>query len=98
MLFRSNQLRVPEEIELKGLDIPKHGEPAYPLDSYGDGWSAETLSAQPLPYIHKSTSHLNIAPVNGHNQISPNGKGVANQGVVVVENPAVVPENNTTAF
>lgn len=98
ILRLTNQLRVPEEIELKGLDIPKHGEPAYPLDSYGDGWSAETLSAQPLPYIHKSTSHLNIAPVNGHNQISPNGKGVANQGVVVVENPAVVPENNTTAF
>lgn len=80
-----------------GLDIPKHGEPAYPLDSYGDGWSSDSLSAQPLPYIHKSTSHLNIAPVNGHNQISPNGKGVPNQGVVVVENPAVAPDN-TTAF
>ncbi len=25
---------------LPGLDIPKHGEPAYPLESYGDGWSA----------------------------------------------------------
>ncbi|XP_029185177.2 putative ammonium transporter 1 isoform X1 [Acropora millepora] len=38
-LHLTKQLRVPEEIELKGLDIPKHGEPAYPLDSYGDGWT-----------------------------------------------------------
>ena len=21
-----------------GLDVPKHGEPAYPFSSYGDGW------------------------------------------------------------
>ena len=21
-----------------GLDVPKHGEPAYPSSSYGDGW------------------------------------------------------------
>ncbi|XP_064601317.1 putative ammonium transporter 1 [Liolophura sinensis] len=31
-------LRVNEEMELKGLDIPKHGEPAYPAESYGHGW------------------------------------------------------------
>ena len=24
---------------LTGLDIPKHGEPAYPVASYGDGWT-----------------------------------------------------------
>ena len=24
-----------------GVDIPKHGEPTYPLDSYGDGWTEE---------------------------------------------------------
>ena len=23
---------------LPGLDVPKHGEPAYPYSSYGDGW------------------------------------------------------------
>ncbi|XP_027047257.1 putative ammonium transporter 1 [Pocillopora damicornis] len=39
MLRISKQLRVSAEIEQKGLDIPKHGEPAYPLASYGDGWS-----------------------------------------------------------
>ena len=26
-----------------GLDIPKHGEPAYPFASYGDGWSGSTF-------------------------------------------------------
>ena len=26
---------------LTGLDIPKHGEPAYPIASYGDGWTEE---------------------------------------------------------
>lgn len=30
-------LRVPEEIEMKGLDIPKHNEPAYPVEAYGHG-------------------------------------------------------------
>ncbi len=25
---------------IAGLDIPKHGEPAYPLESQGDGWTA----------------------------------------------------------
>ncbi|XP_038072393.1 putative ammonium transporter 1 [Patiria miniata] len=34
-------LRVSPEIEEKGLDIAKHGEPAYPLSSYGHGWSSE---------------------------------------------------------
>ncbi|KAH3883459.1 hypothetical protein DPMN_007416 [Dreissena polymorpha] len=31
-------LRVPFEYELKGLDIPKHGETAYPSEAYGHGW------------------------------------------------------------
>lgn len=30
-------LRVPEDIELRGLDIPKHNEPAYPVEAYGHG-------------------------------------------------------------
>lgn len=25
-------------LNVAGLDIPKHGEPAYPLESYGHGW------------------------------------------------------------
>ena len=30
--------RVSEEIEMRGLDIKKHGEPAYPTAAYGHGW------------------------------------------------------------
>uniref|UniRef100_A0A1I8F2R6 Ammonium_transp domain-containing protein n=1 Tax=Macrostomum lignano TaxID=282301 RepID=A0A1I8F2R6_9PLAT len=36
--------RVSEEHESKGLDIPKHGEPAYPLAAYGHGWEENTTS------------------------------------------------------
>ncbi|KAK0396555.1 hypothetical protein QR680_001765 [Steinernema hermaphroditum] len=38
LLKKMNKLRVPEEIETKGLDIYKHGEAAYPLHAYGHGW------------------------------------------------------------
>jgi Amt family ammonium transporter len=33
-----NILRVSDEVESKGLDIFKHGEPAYPVVAYGHGW------------------------------------------------------------
>ncbi|XP_071509116.1 putative ammonium transporter 1 [Diadema antillarum] len=36
-------LRVSPEIEVKGLDIPKHGEPAYPMASYGSGWEEQGM-------------------------------------------------------
>uniref|UniRef100_A0A1I7YPB2 Ammonium transporter n=1 Tax=Steinernema glaseri TaxID=37863 RepID=A0A1I7YPB2_9BILA len=38
LLKKMKKLRVPEEIEIKGLDIYKHGEAAYPLHAYGHGW------------------------------------------------------------
>lgn len=38
MIFQIGKLRVPSEIEMKGLDIYKHGEAAYPLYAYGHGW------------------------------------------------------------
>ncbi|XP_035672820.1 uncharacterized protein LOC118413492 [Branchiostoma floridae] len=31
-------LRVDGEVEMQGLDVPKHDEPAYPQDGYGHGW------------------------------------------------------------
>ncbi|KAL4225498.1 ammonium transmembrane transporter [Mactra antiquata] len=36
-------LRVPEEIEMRGLDIPKHNEPAYPVEAYGHGHTESIL-------------------------------------------------------
>ncbi|CAJ0939510.1 unnamed protein product, partial [Mesorhabditis belari] len=38
LLKKYGKLRVPAEIEIKGLDIYKHGEAAYPLHAYGHGW------------------------------------------------------------
>ena len=34
-------LRVELDIEVRGLDIKKHGEPAYPTAAYGHGWDTE---------------------------------------------------------
>jgi len=52
-------LRIPAEIEVKGLDIYMHGESAYPLHAYGHGWddveavrkmtAAKKLSNGPVP-------------------------------------------------
>ncbi|XP_069114826.1 putative ammonium transporter 1 [Argopecten irradians] len=33
-----NILRIPLEYELKGIDIPKHGQSAYPTTAYGHSW------------------------------------------------------------
>lgn len=35
----AKMLRVSEDDELRGIDIGKHGEPAYPIEAYGHGWS-----------------------------------------------------------
>ncbi|CAH1780968.1 unnamed protein product [Owenia fusiformis] len=40
--------RVSEEIETKGLDIPKHGEPAYPAEAYGHGWETKGSALKEL--------------------------------------------------
>jgi len=36
-----------------GLDIPKHGEPAYPLASYGDGWGSSKSQAGETKDLHQ---------------------------------------------
>jgi hypothetical protein len=38
-VFKENKkFRVIPEVEIKGLDIFKHGEAAYPIHAYGHGW------------------------------------------------------------
>ncbi|XP_012937656.1 putative ammonium transporter 1 [Aplysia californica] len=44
LLRLGNILRVSPELERKGLDIPKHGEPAYPLESYGHGYLEKIMT------------------------------------------------------
>ena len=34
-------LRVSKNVEIRGLDIQKHGEPAYPTSAQGHGWDKE---------------------------------------------------------
>lgn len=88
-------LRVDKDIELKGLDIPKHGEPAYPLDSYGDGWSEQPDPVKTIPFVHKSTSQLNLAHLQNGSS-NPKEKGIDNPAVIVpVESPNT---NSDTAF
>ena len=38
LLKAVGKMRVPREVEIRGLDIYKHGEAAYPLTAYGHGW------------------------------------------------------------
>ncbi|XP_063960880.1 putative ammonium transporter 1 [Lytechinus pictus] len=53
-------LRVSPEMEMKGLDIPKHGEPAYPLESYGHGWAESNqdngVNGHPLGQVQEYTN------------------------------------------
>ncbi|RMX43323.1 hypothetical protein pdam_00014952 [Pocillopora damicornis] len=134
ILRLTKQLRVSEEIELKGekleckflewglgpredllgLDIPKHGEPAYPLDSYGDGWSSSTSAKrQTLPFTQSPTilpSHVSLRNGQHPNGSIHNGQAfnpVQNDQLTDVEenvipNPAVDGNNSTpvvdTAF
>ncbi|XP_041365461.1 putative ammonium transporter 1 isoform X1 [Gigantopelta aegis] len=47
------RLRVPREIEEKGLDIPKHGEPSYPWESYGHGWTEKSFQLSKTGELHE---------------------------------------------
>ena len=83
-----------------GLDIPKHGEPAYPLASYGDGWgSGESPAAQrqTLPFttqvnIVNPTQNGSPAPVKNGAPVQE--KGISNPGLVISD----VPATTDTAF
>ena len=37
-LWYFDWLRIEADIEIRGIDIPMHGEPAYPTAAYGHGW------------------------------------------------------------
>ena len=65
-----------------GLDIPKHGEPAYPLSSYGHGWS-ESPSAPRQNFPFYQTNGVPQAV-----EVKSNQDGG-------VHNPAVVDDKDT---
>uniref|UniRef100_A0A914VCS0 Ammonium transporter n=1 Tax=Plectus sambesii TaxID=2011161 RepID=A0A914VCS0_9BILA len=68
--------RVPRDVELKGLDIYKHGEDAYPQIAYGHGWDKEEPSED---YFSNSTHSSYVRHRTGNG--SPNG--YANGGVAI---------------
>ncbi|XP_014669407.1 PREDICTED: putative ammonium transporter 1 [Priapulus caudatus] len=60
-------LRVSREIESKGLDIPKHGEAAYPVEAYGHGWgergdALKALAAKCLKNMNMNSFSLVTGP------------------------------------
>ncbi|NP_001161500.1 ammonium transporter-like protein [Saccoglossus kowalevskii] len=69
-------LRVEATLELKGLDIPKHGEPAYPIESYGHGWGSMGMTLLTAPVNGTETS-----PVSGVETVRMNG--IDNQALVM---------------
>jgi hypothetical protein len=82
---------------MSGLDIPKHGEPAYPLASYGDGWTnlppGIPLSPNFLANLHvlgnaaeAGNGHVLNGTSNGIKLKSiqskrPNEEGITNPGI-----------------
>ncbi|KAK6973707.1 ammonium transporter Amt1, partial [Biomphalaria glabrata] len=54
-------LRVPKEVEMKGLDISGHNEPAYPLETYGHGHLEKIITILEDGQL----SHLHQGYVNG---------------------------------
>ena len=57
-----------------GLDIPKHGEPAYPLESYGDGWTEITAQAfKKLPYTKSAQDLIAMMEQGRTNEQTANG-------------------------
>ncbi|PAA75047.1 hypothetical protein BOX15_Mlig006183g4 [Macrostomum lignano] len=92
-------LRVPPELEIKGMDYPKHGEMAYPLSAYGHGWKEDNaipeigFSEIVRPELVISRSHCSSKPawqpdtVNGKT-IDPSShigqNGYANQGADLI--------------
>ena len=55
---------VDEDIEIRGLDIKKHGEPAYPTAAYGHGWDAEGDFRMSSKWTNNSSTASLISDLN----------------------------------
>eukprot|EP00057_Strongylocentrotus_purpuratus_P029558 XP_011684032.1 PREDICTED: putative ammonium transporter 1 [Strongylocentrotus purpuratus] len=71
-------LRVTPEMELKGLDVPKHGEPAYPIESYGSGWESNQTNNGNGHQIGQRQEYTNAAF----------------EGAVAINNPSYTDKEN----
>ncbi|CAH1780971.1 unnamed protein product [Owenia fusiformis] len=80
-------LRVPAELELRGLDIPKHGEPAYPAEAYGHGWDTDGVSIEKI--VNEAMVKLGKDPQDEtvRDVIQLVGQAIQSQGHFITENP-----------
>ncbi|XP_069115081.1 putative ammonium transporter 1 [Argopecten irradians] len=62
-------LRIPLEYELKGIDLPKHGQHAYPTEAYGHDWW-DDIAEQKTEKSNKGTKEREA---NGTNMAVSNG-------------------------
>ncbi|XP_077977459.1 putative ammonium transporter 1 [Glandiceps talaboti] len=68
-------LRVSKEIEIKGLDVAKHKEPAYPSISYGDGWGLDAPLVNGNGSVNTRDVNLEMTDVdNAPKDNAANGK------------------------
>lgn len=75
-----------------GLDIPKHGEPAYPVESYGNGWEIPSEERKiPFPFYQTSiTTFVNVIPTkNGQSKEPAMQHGQPGQAIYQNEQPKV---------
>ncbi|KAK6191639.1 hypothetical protein SNE40_003278 [Patella caerulea] len=80
-------LRVAPELEAKGLDIPKHGEPAYPTEAYGHGW--EEKLAKILEHVELKDAAKNMSSLGDGFAKAFLGAPVKQTDVGPYENPEV---------
>ncbi|GFS15559.1 ammonium transporter [Elysia marginata] len=90
--------RVSEEMERKGLDIPKHGEPAYPLESYGHGYTETILTINDSGNLltqKQGYAHVNngLTPEDGLYE-STESKNMKHNPSEVTITPATAPQGN----
>lgn len=89
------QLRVSEEVEIKGLDIPKHGEPAYPVESYGNGWEPSSEEGKTsFPFYQTSINAFVYVTPTKNGQIKQPGMQHGQPGQVVYQNGQPVNHSN----
>jgi Amt family ammonium transporter len=82
-------LRIDRDTEIRGLDIKKHGEPAYPTAAYGHGWDKEgDLDMTNVKQLG-AAGHGDMGKRNTHALANPySGKGwndtIASDGLIAL--------------
>ncbi|CBY15471.1 unnamed protein product [Oikopleura dioica] len=73
ILYFMDVLRVDKNIEIRGLDIKKHGEPGYPTAAYGHGWDDEGEDRARNAGDHGRRGVKSLAGVGFDENVAPDG-------------------------